>query len=76
MNYQIKKVKEITFSNGDTSTLVYLQAVSESGFGKSEIIYTNFNGDTLPAINSIHELDSSRIQAVVGSDKKTRKWFI
>jgi len=77
MNYQIKKVKEITFSNGDKSVLVYLQAVSASGFGKSEIVFTNFQGETMPALNSIHELDQSRVQSIVSTtDGKTRKWFI
>ncbi len=72
------KPKEFTNTNGSvvTSVLVYLTAVSASGFGKSEIIYTNFDGDTLPEVNSIHELDETRIQPVEGSDKKIRKWFI
>ena len=78
--FKVKAVKAKQFTNTDgsvvTSTLVYLTAVSANGFGKSEIIYTNFDGDTLPEINSVHELDESRIQPVEGSDKKTRKWFI
>jgi hypothetical protein len=78
--FRVSQVKVKTFVNPDKSevksNLVYLNMVSDNGFGKSETIFTNFIGDELPEAGSSWELDETRIQPVVGSDGKTRKWFI
>ncbi len=73
--YSIKATKTITFTNG-SSVLVYLESVNADGFGKTQIIFTNYSGTAPIAAGQVIELDEARIKPVVGSDGKSRQWYI